>query len=477
MPVLLHAVWRCLQAQKIPTGFEFLNPISVKTIMAARRLLFGIVIAIAILAGSFFFFAWRPAIAERDSADKLAFAPALVATGSRLAAVGNCAVCHTKVGGKPFAGGRPMVTRFGTIYSTNITPDPDTGIGKWSEAAFVRALREGVDRAGRHLYPAFPYDHFAKLTSEDIRAIYAFVMTRNPIHTETPPNKLVFPINFRPIVAGWKLLYLDKQEFRPDAGRSEAWNRGAYLVEGLGHCGACHTPRNLFGAEKQQQFLAGGEAEGWYAPALNSTTTAAVPWSGDRIFNYLRHGREELHGTATGPMAPVVGNLSRVPEPEVRAIAAYVASLAGRQMPQEHTEQAMAFAKRSEYGFVPLGTPAAVAPDPRSGDPRTQSGAAIFAGACASCHHSSGNPLNRPMELGLSTLVTAPDPRNLIHVVLKGMAPAAGEKGSLMPGFAGALTEPQFTDLVNYVRSHFSDRPAWPDVQEQVKEIVHHEEP
>src|SRR5687768_14305547 len=196
------------------------------------------------------------ALAPSEPPPRAAFDADVIAKGAQLAAMGNCNVCHTAPGGKAYAGGRPLKTPFGTVYGTNITPDPETGIGRWSEAAFARAMREGLDREGRHLYPVFPYDHFTKMTDEDIRALYAFVMTRQPVRAETPPNELPFPFNVRSAIGVWKHLYFEPGRFRPDPAQSAEWNRGAYLAEGLGHCGACHTPRNLVGAEKKSQDFA-----------------------------------------------------------------------------------------------------------------------------------------------------------------------------------------------------------------------------
>ena len=392
-------------------------------------------------------------------------AAAILVRGAQLAALGNCAGCHTREGGKPYAGGRAIETPFGTIYGTNITPDPDTGIGKWSQMEFMRAMREGVDRAGRQLYPAFPYDHYTRLSSEDDEALYAFLMSREPVKADTPHNHLRFPANVRPLVAFWKVLFLDKQRIEPDPAQSREWNRGAYLVEALGHCGACHTPRNRLGAEIKQRSLKGGEAEGWDAPALDFTSSAPAPWSAAQIFNYLRYGGDRYHGTAAGPMAEIVGDLSRVPEEDVRAIAAYVAATANQTGvdASQKTADALSFARRREYDVVPRV----------DGRDQNTAGAVIFAGACASCHHSGGTtPYIKPVELGLSNFVAAPTPRNLIRIILDGLTPSPGAKGALMPGFAGALTEAQVTALVDYLRAHFSNQPAWPEVPQQVHEIM-----
>ena len=243
-----------------------------------------------------------------------------------MAAIGDCVVCHTATGGIPFAGGRPLATPFGTLYSTNITPDPDTGIGQWSAEAFRRAMTHGIARDGSHLYPALPYEHYTHVAPADLDAIYAFLMTRPAQNAGSPANKLIFPLNFRPLLAGWKLLFLHPGLVPTDPGRSADWNRGAYLVEGLGHCGGCHTPRNIAGGEESGRPFAGGVAEGWNAPALDDGNASPVPWTVDSMVAYLRSGAEEEHGVAGGPMGPVAHGLSELPEAEVRAIATYVVS-------------------------------------------------------------------------------------------------------------------------------------------------------
>src|SRR6478736_8208741 len=209
------------------------------------RIVAGIV-AVVLLAGAAaaFAIAWRPAIAAVEPPSPQSFDAALVKKGRDLAAIGNCNDCHTVRGGRNFAGGLAVPTPFGTIYSSNITPDAETGIGRWSEAAFRRAMQSGVNRDGRHLYPTFPYDHFTHVSDEDDRALYAYLMTRPPVHAPARANALAFPFDQRALVAGWKLLFLRHGSYQADATKPAAWNRGAYLVEGLAHCGACHTPRN-----------------------------------------------------------------------------------------------------------------------------------------------------------------------------------------------------------------------------------------
>ncbi len=411
--------------------------------MNARRTLAGIMLLYALAPGG----AADRAPAAAPATVPPRFDPGLVAKGGELAAIGNCATCHTSRDGKPFAGGLTLATPFGTLYSTNITPDPDTGLGRWNDADFLRAMHEGVDRAGHDLYPAFPYDHFTRVTDEDVAALYAFIMTREPVRAEVPANRLTFPAGLRPAIALWKALYFRPGGYRPDASKSAEWNRGAYLVEGLAHCGACHTPRNAFGAENREQELGGGEAGDWHASSLTATSPAPVGWTADQLYDYLRAGREERHGIAAGPMAPVVHNLAGVAEKDVRAIAVYVASL--------------------------MAARGAVAPQPESRERAAATdGAQIFAGACAGCHGAlPAAPTTQPVALGLTTSLNAPDPRNAIHIILEGFWPESGEKGALMPGFAAELTDKQVAALVDYLRARFTDRPAWRDVPERVAAI------
>ena len=371
--------------------------------------------------------AWRPEIPAAEPAGNTRFDPELIAKGAKLAMIGNCNVCHTKANGVPYAGGQPLETPFGTIFTTNITPDPDTGIGRWSEPAFKRAMREGVRRDGAHLYPAFPYDHFTKVVGADVSAIYAFLMTREPVRVETPHNNLAFPFSVRALIAGWKLLFFTPGEFRADPAVSEELNRGAYLVEGLAHCGGCHTPRNALGAERKNGFLGGGEAEGWHAPALNEASTAPVPWTKDQLFTYLSKGFVAPHGVAAGPMQPVANNLEAVPEADVKAIAAYIGRIVGP--PTAGRKQKIEPERKQGSGSLALGD--------ESTTSSKADGAILYAGACASCHEATGQRFSaRGIHLASSKVITMPDARNLAHVILEGISPPHGSPAAMMPGFA-----------------------------------------
>jgi mono/diheme cytochrome c family protein len=395
--------------------------------------------------GSFVVYAWRSTIPPADPPAADSFDAQTIRRGAELAALGNCITCHTASGGDSLAGGRPMPTPFGTIHSTNITPDVNTGIGHWSQAAFQRAMREGVDRQGEHLYPAFPYEHFTLIDDADIAALYAFLMTRQPVQAQTPENHLPFPLNMRIILAGWKLLFLREGPRRNDPSHDEQWNRGAYLAEGVGHCGACHSPRNGFGAEIRGQHLDGGEVEGWHAYAINARSRSYEAWNADALHTYLRKGWHDQHGIAHGPMAPVTRNLASVADSDVRAIAVYVASLTGGQT---RSQQAHAAA------------------DPAS----NETGAAIYAASCESCHDGTRPLPLGGMKLALSTAVTGESATNLIKVVLDGLHPPEGTAGAIMPGFSSTLTDGQLESLVAYIRTNIGARPPWTGVETTVRE-------
>jgi mono/diheme cytochrome c family protein len=425
--------------------------------MTKPRIVAGIIAAL-LIGGAVAAFAivWRPAIAAIESPAAQSFDANLVKRGRELAAIGNCADCHTLRGGRDFAGGLAVPTPFGSIFSSNITPDPETGIGRWSEAAFERAMRDGVDRQGRHLYPTFPYDHFTNVTEEDDRALYAFLMTRQPVHASARANQLSFPFNQRFVVAGWKLLYLRREPYRADSTKSAEWNRGAYLVEGLAHCGACHTPRNALGAERVSASFSGGEVDNWAAYAINAQSLSPVPWDTEALFHYLRQGWDADHGVARGPMAEVVGNLSSVKEGDVRAIAVYMTSVFG-QPSQDRLRQASEL--RSQSKSAPAN----------SAEPKTP-GASIYLAACAPCH-DAGRPLPYGgVNLGFSTALSAPDPRNAANLILSGIRPVAGERSPIMPGFASSMTDDQITALLNYLRRRFSNQPAWTGVEKTVQD-------
>jgi len=399
---------------------------------------------------------WR-SIAPIAQPDASTYSAATIARGQQLAALGDCGVCHTVANGAVNAGGRAIETPFGTIYSTNITPDSETGIGSWSYPAFERAMREGIHRDGRNLYPAFPYTHFAKATDADLQALYAYLMAQAPVRADTPRNALAFPFNLRPLMAGWNTLFHQAGVFEADATQSAVWNRGAYLVEGLGHCGACHSPRNALGAEKQTAYLAGGFAEGWEAPPLTSLSHAPIPWSEDELYAYLRTGESRFHGVAAGPMAPVVKELAALPDQDIRAMAVYLGSF--NEDAIGHPAQEVLAAKlESSTGIRMVSASAA--------------GARLYQGACAVCHQVGGAPLfgSRP-SLALNSNLHSAMPDNLIQVILHGIAAPVSSDLGYMPGFKDSMTDGQVAELVSYLRQQFApDKPPWTGVDAAVSQ-------
>jgi nicotinate dehydrogenase subunit B len=400
---------------------------------------------------------WR-SIAPITRPDASVFSEATIARGRRLAALGDCAVCHTSANGASNAGGRTIETPFGTIYSTNITPDSETGIGAWSYPAFERAMREGIHRDGRQLYPAFPYTHFAKATDADLQALYAYLMAQAPVRAENPRNALAFPFNLRPLIAGWNALFHQPSVFEADATRSALWNRGAYLVEGLGHCAACHSPRNALGAEKASAYLAGGFAESWEAPPLTSLSHAPIPWSEDELFAYLRSGESRFHGVAAGPMAPVVKELAELPDEDIRAMAVYLSSFNEKAI-DKSAQDALATKLETSTGTRAVSASAL--------------GARLYEGACAVCHQVGGAPLfgSRP-SLALNSNLHSAVPDNLIQVILHGIASPVSSDLGYMPGFKDSMTDDQLTELVSYLRQQFAPEKApWTGVRAAVGRI------
>lgn len=414
-------------------------------------------IAVVIVAGliAFGVLAWRSAIAPIARPDPSSFPAALVARGEKLAAAGYCASCHTVRGGQPFAGGYAMPTQFGTIYSTNISPDVASGIGNWSEAAFKRAMREGVARDGSHLFPAFPYDHFNKLTDADIGALYAYVMTRPAVSSSEYKNTVPFPLSIRALQAGWKLLFFHPEPFKPDPARSAAWNRGAYLAEGLSHCGACHTPRNVLGAEKRSKAFAGAPIDNWIAPPLDKTNPAPVPWDQAELTAYLGTGVSRYHGTAAGPMAPVVHGLAQLPPADVEAIATYFAMLNGTAGKKVDPAPIIARALAADRNGTGL-----------TYDPAAR----LYAAACASCHFNGdkANPL-RP-QLALNNAVNLDDPTNFIQVILHGIDAKDGAPGVVMPAFS-RFSDADVARIANWLRATRTDKAPWPDVEKKASAI------
>ncbi len=359
----------------------------------------------------------------------------IIAHGKALADAADCAGCHTADPAKPFAGGKLIETPFGGIYSPNLTPDRDTGLGGWSDDQFYRALHLGVAPDGSRYYPAFPYPNFTKLIRDDVLAIRAYLATLTPVHNARPPSQLRWPLNYRVIMRAWNFLFFRPGIFEPDQNKSPEWNRGAYLVEGAAHCGACHTPKNVFGADRRGQRYGGGRVGNWFAPRLDNAPRSGLrSWNVADIVEYLQSGRNG-RSHAGGPMAEVVvHSTSKMSDADVHAIAVYLKGL-------------------------PAGAPEpTVSPPPQA---VMAAGAAVYAHACIACHEVGGEGAPRiyPPLPGNANLQSA-DPASTLRIILDGAqtvtTPRAPNTGS-MPAYAKDLSDQQIADVATYIRNSWGN--------------------
>lgn len=365
-----------------------------------------------------------------DSIDKQEFAQ--LQRGRYLTIVGDCAACHTLSGsGHDFAGGSPIETPFGRLLAPNITPDPETGIGAWTDEEFVNALVKGTGRDGKRLYPAMPYTYYTKLTHDDALAIRAYLNTVPPVRHLVKPNQLPFPFDVRVSLVEWDALFFTPGTFQPDAHKSAEWNRGAYLAEGLAHCGLCHTPKDILGGDKNRQALRGYALQGWFAPDItNDSPRGLGGWSIDDIVAYLKTGHNSTNA-ASGLMAEVVmRSTSQMTDADLKAIAAYL-----KDKPSQKDNQA---AYKPAENVMKIG-------------------AAIYADECAGCHMTNGKgAVGLFPTLNGSAVVQQIDPTSLLHVVLRGARSAATDgapTGAAMPEFAWILNDAQVAAVLTYIRN------------------------
>ncbi|MEA2917342.1 MAG: hypothetical protein QOJ15_9423, partial [Bradyrhizobium sp.] len=354
-----------------------------------------------------------------------------IAKGRYLTTVADCYACHTVLNaGKPFAGGRPIETPFGVITASNITPDLDTGIGAWGDEQFDNAVRKGVRPDGSRLYPAMPYPAYTRMTRDDVLAIRAYLATVEPVHQPVKSNTLPFPFNIRAAMRVWDALYFTDGEFQPDSRQPPAWNRGAYLVQGPGHCTACHTPKTLLGGDKTGENLRGFNLQGWFAPDITADNRQGLgQWSEADITGYLRSGHNKFTA-ATGPMTEeIVNATSQYSDSDLSAMATYLKSLSGRQ------DAAPAQAESSVM----------------------TAGQAIYRDQCSACHGLDGKgvPLLFP-SLAQSSLAHAGDPASAIRLVLRGgrsVATKSEPTGPGMPSFDWQLNDDQVAAVLTYIRN------------------------
>ena len=361
---------------------------------------------------------------------------AAVERGRYLASAADCASCHTVISSNhPFSGGRPIETPFGTLVAPNITPDRETGIGAWSDDEFDAAVRKGMRRDGKRLYPAMPFPYFARMTREDVKDIRAYLATIEPVHNPVKVNQLPFPLNQRMAMMIWDRLYFTPGEFREQPGKSKQWNRGAYLVEGPGHCGACHTPKTALGGDKSDKRLQGYTLQGWVAPDITSGRGPLAEWSVDDIAQYLETGHNRF-AAAAGLMGEVVKlSTSKLSDDDAKAMAVYL---------------------KDQWGPKPSAD--------SSADPHVMAaGGAIYQDLCSACHKSDGTGVpNLIPNLAKAATVNTGDPTTVLRVILQGAQSVATDKeptGPAMPAFGWQLNDAQVAAVATYVRNHWGKAP------------------
>ena len=399
--------------------------------MSFPRLATLLVLAIALMSGLS-----RPAIAAAGDDQ------ALITKGEYLAKAGDCIACHTDPGSPLFAGGRALPTPFGTIYSSNITPDPATGIGKWSADDFYKTMHDGRFPDGGLLYPVMPYASYTKVTRADSDAIFAYLRSVPAVSRRNRPHDLQFPYNNRQLILGWRTLYFKDGEYRADAAKSAEWNRGAYLVEGLGHCAMCHSPINALGGTSESQAFHGGliPVQNWYAPSLTSNKEAGLgAWSINEIVGLLRSGISH-RGAVYGPMAEVTFNsLQYLSDTDVRAMAVYLKSLAADSPP-------------ADTSTIPASEASLL----------MNFGQTVYEARCASCHASDGRgmPPEYPPLAG-NPSIQMESAVNPVRMVLNGGFPPGTSGNPMpygMPPFAQILSDDEVAAVVTYIRASWGNR-------------------
>lgn len=366
----------------------------------------------------------------------------VIARGKYLTQAADCEVCHTREGGQLFAGGRAFKTPFGVLYSPNITADRETGIGAWSDADFLRAVHQGIAKGGKRLYPAFPYESYTLIADDDVLAIKAYLFSLPIARSTAPSNSLRFPFSQRWLMGFWAAFYNPDQRFQPHEDRSPEWNRGAYLAEALGHCGDCHTPRNIAQALDNRRKFSGNLIDGWRAYNITPDPVTGVgTWSDEELTEYLRSGHAVGHGSAGGPMGEeVAASSSRLTSGDLHAVATYLRSiptLRTRDLPAIKSEPASASPKQ----------PLAAVELP---------GRVIFEGACVSCHGWSGvSLLTSYATLTGARAVNDPSASNVAQIVLSGERVPNADGLALMPAFADAYSDTEIAAVVNYVTARF----------------------
>jgi mono/diheme cytochrome c family protein len=362
-----------------------------------------------------------------------------IARGRYLAVLSDCAACHTRPGGEPFAGGLALPTPFGTLVTPNITPDPETGIGAMTDAEFMAALHDGRGQNGKRLYPAMPYPAYTKMSDDDVLAIRAYLATVTPVSNKVISNQLPFPFNIRLSMVVWNAINFTPGRYRPDPAKPEPFNRGGYIVEGAEHCGTCHTPKTFLGGDKNDQARAGATLQGWFAPDITNDSRKGIGrWSKDDLVQYLKTGANNWT-LASGPMADAVTHsTSKITDEDIAAIAAYLKDRPG--------------------GSTPNPAPVASSAD------AMRAGAAVYRDSCAACHRDAGTgePQLFPRLAG-SALVQSDDPTTLVRLVLQGNRAGAtpgAPTGPAMPAFGWRFTDAEAAAVLTYIRNSWGNAAA-----------------
>ena len=427
---------------------------------AARRILLSVVVIVVVALAAGLWILRGPGPMAFAQGSKVALAdyrganptgvPAtlaqanLVEHGAYLARAADCMACHTTQGGKPYAGGLGFRLPFGTLYSTNITPDKETGIGNYSDQDFLNAVHRGIREDGARLYPAMPFASYTYMTDADALAIKAYLFSLPPVHAPDPENTLTFPFNQRWAMSFWSVLFNPDTRFEPDTSKSPEWNRGAYLAEALAHCGECHTPRNLAFALDNRQKFAGAVTAGWRAFNISSDKTTGVGnWSDQDLVSYLSIGHADGHGTASGPMGEAVDHsLSQLTGEDIRAVVAYLRTVPATASPDLPATLAPPAPASHKQG----GTP----------DPR---GKMVFEGACVSCHGWTGESSISPFAtLTGAWAVNDPSATNVVQIVISGTKRETPADAVSMPGFGNAYSDTEIAAVANYVTARFGSK-------------------
>jgi mono/diheme cytochrome c family protein len=436
---------------------------------AARRILIGVIaIAVVVLAAGVWILRGpgpmafsdgkKVTLADYKSADPTGVPASIARTsmverGAYLTRAADCVACHTSGGGKEYAGGLAIRLPFGTLYSTNITPDKETGVGNYSDQDFLDAVRRGVRRDGARLYPAMPYASYSYMTDADVLAIKAYLFSLPPVHAKAPENTLTFPYNQRWAMIFWSALFNPDTRFAPDSDRSPEWNRGAYLAEALAHCGECHTPRNLAFALDNRKKFAGALTAGWRAFNISSDKATGIGgWRDEDLVAYLAIGHADGHGTASGPMGEAVDHsFSQLAQEDIRAVVAYLRTVPPIASPDLPATLA----------------PPAPASHRQGGGTADARGKMLFEGACVSCHGWTGeSPISSFATLTGALAVNDPSGTNVVQVVLSGTKRLTPEHAVSMPAFGSAYSDAEIAALANYVTARFGSKASQVTAQE-----------